>query len=181
MDTSHIAGRLLKGEKIIWCGQPARGLLFTSRDWMLIPFSLVWGGFAVFWEKSVLDTNAPNVMKLWGVPFVLIGLYLVAGRFLLDAWIRRGMYYAVTDKRVLILRSVPFSRFSAMSLDHLPDANLTENANGRGTIRFGAAASRRGGSGFSWTPALESTPQFLAIDNARGVFDKIQRAATTRI
>ena len=181
MDPSGFTGRLLKGERIIWQGQPAQGLLFTSRDWLLIPFSLLWAGFSIFWEKMVLEINAPIFMKLWGVPFVLIGLYLVVGRFLLDAWIRRGMYYAVTDKRVLILRSAPFSRFSAMSLDHLPDANLTENANGRGTIRFGAAASRRGGSGFSWTPALESTPQFLAIDNARGVFDKIQRAATTRI
>ena len=108
MDPSDFTGRLLKGEKIIWQGKPAQGLLFTSRDWLLIPFSLLWGGFSIFWEKSVLDANAPIFMKLWGVPFVLIGLYLVVGRFLLDAWIRRGMNYAVTDKRVLILRSGPF-------------------------------------------------------------------------
>ena len=179
MDTSHFTGRLLRGEKIVWSGRPAQGLLLTSRDWLLIPVSLFWGGFAVFWEKSVLDTNAPNLMKLWGVPFVLIGVYLVAGRFLLDAWIRRGMYYAVTDKRVLILRSAPFGKFSAMSLDQLPDANLTERADGRGTIRFGTAAPYWAGSGFSgWTPALDSTPLiFLAIEDARRVFDHIQRAA----
>jgi hypothetical protein len=88
------------------------------------------------------------------------------------------MYYAVTDGRVLILRSGPLSKFSAMSLDQLPDTNLTENADGRGTIRFGTAAPYWAGSGFSgWTPALDSTPQFLAIDDARRVFDHIQRAA----
>jgi hypothetical protein len=178
MDTSHFTGRLLKGEKIVWCGRPAQGLLLTRRDWLLIPFSLFWGGFFVFWERGVLDANAPILMKLWGVPFLLIGVYLVAGRFLLDAWIRRGVYYAVTDKRVLILRSGPFSKFSAVSLDQLPDANLTERADGRGTIRFGTAAPYRADSGFSgWTPTLDSTPQFLAIEDARTVFDHIQRAA----
>jgi len=173
MDASHFTGRLLKDEKIIWCGQPARGFLLTSRDWLLIPFSLFWGGFAVFWEKSVLDANASNFMKLWGVPFVLVGVYLVAGRFFLDAWIRRRIYYAVTNKRVLILRSAPFSKFSAMSFGQLRDTNLTESANGRGTIRF----ATKDFSG--WIPALDSTPQFLAIEDARRVFDQIQRAVAT--
>jgi hypothetical protein len=182
MDTSRFTERLLKGEEIVWWGQPAQGLLLTGRDWLLIPFSLLWGGFAIFWETSVLGTSAPIFMKFWGVPFVLIGLYLVAGRFLLDSWIRRGMYYAVTNKRVLILRSAPFSKFSALSLDHLPDANLSENANGRGTIRFGTASPYWAGRGFSgWTPSLDSTPQFIAIEDARRVFDYVQRAIATGI
>jgi hypothetical protein len=29
MDTSHFTGRLLKGEKIVWCGRPAQGLFHT--------------------------------------------------------------------------------------------------------------------------------------------------------
>jgi hypothetical protein len=177
MDPSDFTGRLLKGEKIIWQGQPAQGLLFTSRDWLLIPFSLLWAGFSIFWEKMVLEINAPIFMKLWGVPFVLIGLYLVVGRFLLDAWIRRGMSYAVTDKRVLILRSGPFGKFSAIRLDQLQDANLSERPDGRGAIRFGAVAPYWTGRGFSyWTPSLDPTPQFIAIEDARKVFDHIQGA-----
>ena len=86
MQTTAFQGRLLKGEKIIWWGQPAQGLLFTSRDWLLVPFSFMFAGFSVFWEASVLaGTNSPTFMKLWGVPFLLIGLYLVVGRFLVDA------------------------------------------------------------------------------------------------
>jgi Bacterial PH domain len=177
MDTSDLIGRLLQGEKIVWWGQPAQGLLLTSRDWLLIPFSLLWGGFAIFWEMSVLDTNGPIFMKLWGVPFVLAGLYLVAGRFLFDAWVRRRMCYAVTDKRVLILRSGPFSKFSAIGLNQLQNVNLSERADGRGTIRFGAVAPSWADQGFSSrTPSLDSTPQFIAIEDARRVFDHIQRA-----
>ncbi len=181
MDAGDFAERLLKGEKIVWYGPPAQGWLLTGRDWLLIPFSLLWGGFAVFWESTVLATNAPFFMKMWGVPFVLIGLYLVAGRFLLDAWIRRRMCYAVTDKRVLILRSGPFAKFSALSLDRLPDANLSEGADGRGTIRFGTSTPDWAGRGWSsWTPALDPTPQLIGIEDARKVFDHIQRAGALR-
>jgi hypothetical protein len=177
LETSVFTEHLLKGEKIAWWGQPAQGFLLTGRDGFMIPFSLMWGGFAIFWETSVLSTNAPIFMALWGVPFVLIGLYLIAGRFVVDAWIRRGMYYAVTDKRVLILRSGPFATFVAISLAQLPDTNLSESAGGRGTIRFGTAAPYLGNRGFSgWTPALDPTPQFIAIEDARRVFDHIQGA-----
>ena len=177
MDTSDLTGLLLRGEKVAWRGQPAQGLLFTSRDWLMIPFSRFWGGFAIFWETAVLATNGPVFMKLFGIPFVLIGLYLVVGRFLLDAWIRRGLYYAVTDKRVLIFRSGPFRKFTAINLGQLPDVNLSESPGGRGTIRFGAATSTWSRNQFSWTPSLDSTPQFIAIEDARNVFDHIQRAA----
>jgi hypothetical protein len=180
MNTIDVTERLLTGERTVWSGRPAQGLLFTGRDWLLVPFSLLWGGFAIFWESMVLAMNGPIFMKLWGVPFVLIGLYLVVGRFILDAWIRSGMQYAVTNKRVLISRSGPFSRLTAVGLDQLPDASLSESADGRGTIRFGQQVQMWGGrhGGFSsWTPALDPTPQFIGIENARSVFDQIQSAA----
>ena len=80
------------------------------------------------------NANSPTFMKLWGVPFMLIGLYLFAGRFVVDAWARRGITYAVTDKRVLILRAPPFAKFTAMTFDQLPPLNLHERGDGRGTI-----------------------------------------------
>jgi hypothetical protein len=101
MTTTDLSDRLLTGERILWSGRPAQGLLFTGRDTVLIPF--MFGAFAVFWESMVLtQQNAPGFFMLWGVPFVLIGLYLIVGRFLLDAWIRAGTDYAVTNKRILI-------------------------------------------------------------------------------
>ncbi len=171
---------LMRDEKIIWSGQPARGVLFTGADFLLIPFSLLWGGFALFWESAVLSQpKAPLIMKFWGIPFVLIGLFLIVGRFFLDAWIRTGLRYAITNRRVLISRSGPFAKFTSLNLDRLPEVNLTQRADGRGTIRFGENASMWGGrnSFAMWSPALDPTPQFIMIENVRGVFEQLQHAA----
>jgi hypothetical protein len=172
------AGRLLPRERVIWSGKPARGLRFSARDWLMIPFSLLWGGFAVFWEVSVFQTRAPGVFRLWGVPFVAVGLYLIAGRFVVDAWLRGRTHYAVTDRRVLILRGGPFGSLVALGRDRLAEMRLSEGADGRGTIRFGQQAWLWGRGGFAaWTPSLDPTPQFIAIEGARGVFDRIQGPA----
>jgi hypothetical protein len=182
MQTDAFQGLLLKGEKIIWWGQPAQGLLLTSRDWFLVPFSLLFAGFAIFWESSVLNaTNSPAFMKLWGLPFLLAGLYLVIGRFLADAWARRGITYGVTDRRILIRRSAPFAKFTALTFEQLPSVNLIERSSGRGTIRFGQDQPAWSNHGFSgWSPAFDPTPQFLAIEDARRVFDHIQTTLSKR-
>jgi len=176
MTTTDLNDQLLPGERVVWSGIQGQGLLLTGADALMIPFSLVWCGFAIFWETSVLSTPAPFFFRLFGIPFVLIGLYVVIGRFLLDAWVRRGMQYAVTNKRILISRTGPFAKLTAVSLDNLPEATLTERGNGRGTIRFGQPAQfwTRSGGYTSWTPSLDSTPQFLNIEDARSVFNQLQ-------
>jgi hypothetical protein len=172
----------LPGETILWSGAPAQGLLLTSRDWFMIPFSLVWGGmvsFALFAAILQARQAAPFALVILSL-FTLLGLYIIAGRFLLDAWIRRRTSYAVTNKRILISRSAPFGNFTSVSLGRLPDMSLSERADGRGTIRFGPQQPwfATGTGGFSaWVPALDPTPQFIAIENARSVFDQIQRAS----
>lgn len=179
MEDGTIQNRLLSGERIVWSGRPSQGLILTPRDALLIPFSLVWCGFAVFWTVGATGMGADVFFDLWGAMFICIGLYFVFGRFLIDAWVRRRMHYAVTDRRVLIARAGPFSKFTAIGLTQLPDVNLDERRNGCGTIRFGQEVSIWGNRGMGgWTPAFDPTPQFIAIDNAHSVFDLIQRSAS---
>jgi hypothetical protein len=183
MSPPDLHDRLQSGERLIWSGAPAQGLLLTTQDWYLVPFSLVWGGFVIFWEFTALtqQTNGNAFMAVWGIPFMLVGLYLIIGRFLIDAWVRSGMAYAVTNKRILILRSPPFSNFTSVAIDRLPDASLKEGSDGRGTIRFSPSIPVWGRRGFSsWTPSLDPTPQFLGIENARSVFDQIQSATQAK-
>ena len=41
-------------ESILWKGKPEKLHLLELTDIYMIPFSLLWTGFAIFWEYSVL-------------------------------------------------------------------------------------------------------------------------------
>ena len=64
--------------------QPEKGFTFTSRDLVMIPFSIFWLAFALFWEFSVITSTSSLFMAIWGLPFVGVGIYLLFGR-----WIRK--------------------------------------------------------------------------------------------
>jgi hypothetical protein len=90
------------GEDLLWCGRPDPAVIFSPGDVIAIPFSLVWLGIAVAFEQGVRSVSAPQSFRLAGIPFVLIGLYLVAGRFV-TRWIgKRRTVYGITKDRILI-------------------------------------------------------------------------------
>jgi hypothetical protein len=168
----------LPGERTLWKGASGRGLLFTGSDLFLVPFSLLWCGFAVFWTFGATFTGAPDFFTLWGLMFVAIGLYFVFGRFLVDIWIRRSTTYTVTDRRIFVERGGMFPKLTVLSLAELPSISIKARPSGRGSIRFGEEMSMmgRGNGGGIWSPSLDPTPQFLAIDNVERVFHLIQKA-----
>lgn len=164
-------------ERLVWTGAPQRGLVLTGQDVFLIPFSLLWGGFALFWEATVLMSGGPGFMALFGVPFVVIGLFMIFGRFLVDAAIRRRMVYGLTDRRAIVLRRTFGESVSSTALG----GDIGLDRHGRtGTIRFGAQPSMfvfGAGMGWSiWIPSLSPVPRFLRIADA----DKVYGLATGR-
>jgi hypothetical protein len=129
---------LLSDERILWVGKPETSVIFSSFDFFLIPFSLVWFSFAIFWEFTVISSGAPKLFTLWGVPFVIAGLYFVFGRFFYKAWKKTRTYYAVTDKRILVLITTIMGRkLQAAYINSLPNINKSINSKGVGTIKFG--------------------------------------------
>jgi hypothetical protein len=83
-----IQSELLSGESFVWAGQPKSSVIFHKEDAYLIPFSFLWGGFAIFWEGSVAgfwgtrdNHHQWTFGILWGIPFVLLGQYFIWGRF----------------------------------------------------------------------------------------------------
>lgn len=168
---------MLPGERVLWSGEPGRGLYFQPMDVFLVPFSLLWCGFAIFWTFTATSAGAPGFFGLWGLMFVAFGLYFVFGRFFVDMWARGSTSYMVTNRRILITRTGPLSRQTVINLADLPPLSLNLRSSGRGTIRFGESFNRWGRGGFgAWSPALDPTPQFISIDNAQSVFDQIHRA-----
>jgi len=171
---------LLTGEHILWNGKPKQGIQFQSSDAFLIPFSLLWGGFAIFWNFSVWEADAPSFFRLWGLPFLFIGIYLIFGRFLHDAYIRTHIYYAVTNQRVLVYNGGMGKSLKSLDIASLPTLDLTERRNRSGTISFEPSSSLfdsfYGWNSFrAWVPTLGGSVRFLDIPDARKVYEIIRR------
>ena len=176
----QIARELSAGERMLWSGQPRQGVVLRGSDALLIPFSLMWCGFAIFWEWSVIGApEAPAFFVLWGVPFVAVGLYVVVGRFFGEAWQRARTFYAVTDERVLIVSGVFSRKVKSLSLRTLADLSVTERRNGVGSVTFGGGspfgAMFGGLSGWPGAGAHQG-PRFDLIPQAKAVFEIIRTA-----
>jgi hypothetical protein len=170
---------LRSDEKLLWTGQPAQGLRLRGSDSFLIPFSLLWAGFAFFWEWSVLQQDAPGFFALWGVPFVLVGVYIVLGRFFIDSALRARTYYALTNQRVVILSGLWTRELKSLWLRTLPELSLREGPGPRGTLEFGSSPWPMGQwfRGMSW-PGMSryQPPSFELIEDPRRVYDLVRAA-----
>jgi hypothetical protein len=174
----EIRDELSKDEKILWSGQPKQGMMLQPSDAFLIPFSLMWGGFAIFWESMVIISDAPCFFTLWGIPFVLVGLYMIIGRFFVDAMQREKTYYALTNERVIILSGLFGRNVRTLNLKTLSDININVKNNGSGTITFGPNHPMAlWYSNSSWPGTRRHTaPTFEMIENVRQVYDTLREA-----
>jgi hypothetical protein len=171
-----IKAQLDPSELVLWAGQPKQGVMLRGSDALMIPFSLLWGGFAFFWEWSVLRSGAPAYFVLWGIPFVLIGIYLIVGRFFVEAWQRSNTRYAVTSERIVIVDGLYRSTVRSVLLSGLTEMALSAHANGVGTISFGPNSLPTMFRSLPRWPGMRERlgSQFDMVPNARGVHDLIR-------
>jgi hypothetical protein len=185
---SILSPLLDSGESLLWSGQPRGGIRLRGQDALLIPISLLWGGFAIFWEFMALTatTKAPGpvavVFPLFGLPFVIIGLYLIFGRFIVDAKVRARTYYGVTNERIIIISGLFAQQTKSLQLRTLTEVSYTRRSDGSGTITFGSAPFM--GAFFprgSWPGAGRyAPPSFDLIDRSKEVYNIIRSAQKTK-
>ena len=182
-DTAWVRGMLYPGESLLWTGKPGKGHLFGKEDAFMIPFSIVWCSFAVFFEVGVIKANTPLFAKLWGIPFVLVGLYITVGRFIVK-WIRgKRSRYALTSQRILAKVG---NRIQKLELHNLPHVTVSQRADGTGDIRFGETGGyRRTASafnfGFERTWSTSAVPELRNLPDVNQVEYRIRTAAEQAI
>jgi len=175
---SQIRQELSPQEELLWSGQPGKGVVLKAGDFMMIPFSLMWGGFAIFWEVMVIRSSAPLFMQLWGIPFVLVGLYMIVGRFFVDAWQRERTVYGVTNERIIIISSFFNRKVKSLNLQTLPEITFDDKSDGSGTITFGAVDKLAwlNTTGFGRRRNQPASPSFEMLAEAKKVYEIIRAA-----
>jgi hypothetical protein len=150
--------RLDLGEQVLWYGQPRQGLFLRPIDAFLIPFSLLWGGLPTgAFVVAAVNGNALPMFPL--LLFVIPGMYLIWGRFLVDMSVRRGLFYVVTDTRCVLI-GTKWRKVTRTYGRGSTNVELVEHRNGRGTIRFveGSVFSGRRNPWGDWFTSFEQIP-----------------------
>ena len=171
---AELAPYLHPDEDLLWVGQPYVSRKFRPNP-LVVVFMLFWFGFAVFW--TVMAASAGGFFAVFGIPFLLIGGYMLYYLFVGQKKQLAATVYAVTDCRAVILYTdrrgtgcteFVFSRLSNISMDEVMGTT--------GTIRFLPDTTY-------YTPAYDSPrarraragdyelrTAFLAIDGVQEVY-----------
>ena len=178
----QIQREIVGNEKVLWTGIPKQGIMFRGSDIFLIPFSLLWGGFAFFWEFMALssignlDDPFGLIFPLFGIPFVLVGIYLIIGRFFVDAYIRSRTYYGLTDSRAIIIGGLFGRQIRSLNLNSTANISLKEGSDDRGTLIFGQDSAGAAFAVGGWPMGSgQKAPRFESIAGARHVFSQIRK------
>ena len=128
----------------------------------------------------VVTKGAPFFFMLWGIPFVLFGIYIVFGRFIVDAQARERTFYGLTNERIIIVSGLFSRQTKSLQLRTLSDISLTERADGSGSITFGPQHPMARRIPFAWPGAgLYAAPGFEMIDRAKEIYELITRTQKT--
>jgi hypothetical protein len=171
-----ISAELSSKEKLLWSGQPPSGFRLRAADAAMIPFSIMWGGFAILWECMVFFKTPSRLFALWGIPFVLVGLYLMIGRFFIDAYLRARTYYGITSNRILIITKGLRPKTVTLDISSLGNLSFAEKRNGGAVIEFGALTPFDGRNrGMQYWSGYAST-RFELTEHGRQVYEIIRSA-----
>lgn len=112
---------------------------------------------------------------LWGTSFILIGQYLIWGRFVYRRWKKKPTYYALTNRRVLIVEYGFGNRnVSSASLETVSVIDRRVRSDGNGSISFGGPVA----SDFLFNKRGSQVPRchtFYDVDSADSLYQTLQR------
>ena len=170
----NIQPDLLADEKMYWAGRPNPRVIFHSEDLQIVPFSTIWTAFIVFceWQSRHQEHGGSEMFSsLWGIPFLLFGNYMLWGRFIRDAWLKRWTYYAITNRRVIGKQR---HKFLCAFLNEIAQMELEDPGSSTGTIWFGPrlpVIGHRGSKKQNWSRfSMNEMLVFADIEDARGIY-----------
>jgi len=187
---------LAPGERLLWAGRPRQGVRLVPADVFLVPFGVIFTVIPLVIAIVLLvkGEGAALLDAIQGLAALLTaGVYLLGGRFFLDARRRAHTFYGLTDRRALLVEDRGARRTTSIPLASAEPMALIEAGEGRGTIRFGVSRDeqtpvirqlhRGRGAGPSIVDAASARggelPVFEEIEDARVVYEQLREVQET--
>jgi hypothetical protein len=141
----RIQSQLQSGESIRWAS-PANPRVAALAGIGIFLFAIPWTAFAIFWICGAAGFKIPNfkspasLFPLFGLPFVLVGLFMLASPIFL--WRKaKKTFYLITDRRAVIFEDSRIMKLQSFGPDRLQSIERTQSADGSGSIIFGDTLS----------------------------------------
>ena len=91
-------------EEILWQGRPDPAFHVDWDKGLEMLFGLFFWGFSIFW--MMMASRAGGGFWLFGIPFFMIGFFMVIGRHFWKTYLRRNTWYTLTNKRAIIATNI---------------------------------------------------------------------------
>jgi hypothetical protein len=164
-----------QGEAILWAGRPSASRTFLV-SLLIWPFAIPWTAFSLGWmwmalggwlsgkpSPSTTHTIMGVVFPLFGLPFVLVGLGMMAAPFLAWRWARKTVH-VIGDKRIVSLTVGRKLKVKTYPIGTVVRTERTESRNGSGTLKVVTGVKRD-----SDGDKVETTEVFYGIPDVRKV------------
>ncbi|MGN0295058.1 MAG: hypothetical protein ACI4D3_13750 [Lachnospiraceae bacterium] len=169
---SSIIGHPVEQESILWEGRPQSGHYLTGADWLAVPLSIFLTGFCLIWPYLILSSDdMPWPLIFIIIPFAVIAVHTLIGRFILLKKHRKYTSYVITDCRII--------RKCKQDIDFMdrfvhPPITVKYYKNGDGSIYYGSVFNNQTKS----FDIGKNTLQEFALENikeAGEIYDKYLR------
>ena len=179
---ARLQREIREDERLVWWGRPVPKR-YARSSWVLVIFGIPWTAFVILWMALALAPlfkGNPNnggaievCFSLWGIPFLLVGIWLLTS----PLWSRRRakrVCYALTDQRIIILQAGMFGSVEVRSilLANLGQFTKREYEDGSGDLIFGLPKQRSQEQSFGSSTLPIG---FIGIENVREIESLIHR------
>ncbi|MBN4064444.1 hypothetical protein JYU04_01760 [Dehalococcoides mccartyi] len=177
--SQQFSNELMTGEKVIWAGKPTNPPLFINYDLFIIPFTFLWLSVPISILFSNSDESSTVALPIMIFPyiFMIMGLYLLVGRFIYKRWMQARTRYALTDRRAMSLEPSIFGGESLRTADLKQTNQISKKTmkSGRGSIAFGGRSGIIGiyansGLDLFTLGASAGIVEFYSISDLDGVY-----------
>ncbi len=127
-----------EGEVLRWQGRPAPRC-YTFRNWRHSLFGLFLTLFSAYWQSTGLKMAEEYqlvFLALLPTPLLLVGLYLAIGHLVLARLEWERVFFAVTDRRILLQKGLFRRQVRALALDDLTYMTIRPLGETLGSLRM---------------------------------------------